>query len=295
MRTIFSLLTLLVLSTSVLANEIDQLKTAADVNTFVKKAFPEFANSMLLDETRVPKTQFVKNNFYKLDLDVNGTTDLIIDSFHCMAVTSSSDGKYDVHPIDQGGFLINLYSLTNILHVGKAPLLVIRRYDENSKNLGGKETEKKILMKFGEFIEYNPKPDNFRIEKIVFKEGGCFGNCPIFDMYVFGDKSAYYQAIKFNDQQGNFGATLDRATFDRLVQTINYIGLTRLSSHYDVNWTDDAAADLEITYNGKVKKIHDYGLVGTFGPANLYNQFFELRDSQKWLPAGPRLSSVTNN
>src|SRR5215470_2299701 len=129
MRIVFCLLTILLLSPSLLANEIDQVKTAGDVNAFLKKTFPEFANSMLLDETSVPKTQYVKNNFYKLDLDGNGTTDLIVDSFHCIAVTSTREGKYDFHPIDQGGFLINLYALTGIKYLSKTPLLVIRRYD----------------------------------------------------------------------------------------------------------------------------------------------------------------------
>jgi hypothetical protein len=109
-------------------------------------------------------------------------------------------------------------------------------------------------------------------------------------MYIFGDRSVYYEAIKFNKQQGNFNTTLDQEAFNTLIRTINYVGLSGLASRYEVNWTDDAAIDLEITYNnGKVKKVHDYGMIGTFGLANLYSQLFNLRDSQRWRPAGPRI------
>jgi len=290
MKTLFALLILLLIVVPSFANEIDTLTTPAEVNAFLKKTFPDFANSVLLDETNVPKARFVKNNFYKLDLDGNGLTDLLIDNFHLVAVTSSSETKYDVHPIDQGGFLINLHTLTGISYLNKTPLLAIRDYDERTQTVGDKKTEKTILMKFGEFIEYNPKPDKFNIQKIVFKEGGCFGDCPIFNMYIFGDRSVYYEAIKFNKQQGNFNTTLDQEAFNTLIRTINYIGLSRLASRYEVNWTDDAAIDLEITYNnGKVKKVHDYGMIGTFGLANLYSQLFNLSDSQRWRPAGPRI------
>ncbi len=52
---------------------------------------------------------------------------------------------------------------------------------------------------------------------------------------------------------------------------------------YAVNWTDDQASILEITFdNGKVKKIYDYGLIGTFGLDRVYQLLFKLRENQKW-------------
>jgi len=151
MKIFFFLLTLFALGLRVPASEIDNLKTPAEVNAFLKKAFPTFAESMLLDEANISKTKYGKNHFYKLDLDGNGLTDLLVDGPRFVAITTKTDGKYDIHPIDQG-FSGSTQTLTSIRQFGTTPLLVIRRYDTDSKTVAGENTEKTILFKFGEFI-----------------------------------------------------------------------------------------------------------------------------------------------
>jgi hypothetical protein len=59
--------------------------------------------------------------------------------------------------------------------------------------------------------------------------------------------------------------------------------LTSLKDEYSVNWTDDQTSTLEIKFNnGQIKRISDYGMIGTFGLEHIYDQLFALRKTQKW-------------
>ena len=50
-----------------------------------------------------------------------------------------------------------------------------------------------------------------------------------------------------------------------------------------MNWTDDQASTLTLTYNnGLVKTIEDYGMIGNYGLILLYNKLQALRFNQDW-------------
>ncbi|HEY4291315.1 MAG TPA: hypothetical protein VGN00_29640 [Puia sp.] len=52
------------------------------------------------------------------------------------------------------------------------------------------------------------------------------------------------------------------------------------------DWTDDQTLTVEIRYNGKVKKIEDYGELGTFGLKRLYSFFFSWKKRVEWEEEG---------
>lgn len=90
-------------------------------------------------------------------------------------------------------------------------------------------------------------------------------------------------AIEYNKRSGHFTTTIDDAHYRQLTAMINYVKLRSLKNKYAVRWTDDQTVSLEIKYNnGLVKKIEDYGAIGTFGLECLYNQLFALRNTQDW-------------
>ena len=135
-----------------------------------------------------------------------------------------------------------------------------------------------LIFKFGDFYEYNPSPDNFSIQAISISTTPCYGSCPIFELDIKGDGTANYDAQEYNDKTGKFKAIIDTASFSKLIQTINYIKLTSLKDAYRVHWTDDQTVTLEIKFNDAlVKKISDYGKIGTYGLQHLYSQLFALR------------------
>jgi len=279
LRFAWTLVLFLFLTVSVSANEIDELKTAADVNLLLKKLFQKDADPLMLDEKAVPAGDFGKNTFHKVDLDGNGQTDLMVESNYLFAVTD----KHDLVMVDHGGFTFYRYTLLKIEKVGGDTLLRVRPRKDTELPQPTSEAELTLTFKFGGFIEYNSTPDHLKIESVTLSTSGCFGSCPIFTISIKADRSATYQAKQFNKQQGEFKGTVAPADFDRLVGIINYMRLGSLKNEYAVSWTDDQGSKLTIKYDGgKVKQISDYGMIGTYGLENLYDRFFELRGSQKW-------------
>ena len=226
-----------------------------------------------------------KNKFFKLDLDANGLTDLVVNGKYLFAVTDEGNGKYNRHFIDRGAFTSRNYNLLAILPKESLPLLVVQGYNRYQRAGAGIAATKPdtLLLKFGAFIEYRPTPSKLRVSQISFSTSGCFGTCPVFELTIRADRTAAYHAIEYNKKKGEFTATIDTAAYNRLVATLAYIQLPTLKDSYRVNWTDDQTVDLEVKLgNGEIKRIHDYGAIGTFGLANLYAQLYKLRETQSW-------------
>ena len=285
MRTLTTILILLLTANLTLANDIDKLQTNNDVQKFLEeKVNPKWKDEIFFEKTEQEDTSaFGKGKFFKMDLDNNGLTDLIVNGTYFFAVTDKGNGNYESHFIDRGSFMLDKHTLKNIVYKHKTPLLIIGNYNEYNF---GNNTDTKIdtiVLKFGEFYEYNSTPDNFKIEEISFSTSRCYGTCPVFKLTIKADRTAKYDAIEYNDKKGKFKTVLDTATFNTLLQTINYLKLTSLKDEYSVNWTDDQTSTLEIKFNnGQTKKISDYGMIGTFGLEHLYDQLFALRKTQKW-------------
>ncbi len=267
------------------SSDIDNLKTKDDVKNFlVQKVDTAWRNEDPF-ETMIGKdtSLYGKGTFFKLDLDNNGFTDLLINGKYFFSITDSGNGHYTSNFIDRGTFMLDKYTLKNIVYKEKTPLLVIDKYSEF--NFGKKSNSKldTLILMFGAFYEFNSSPDNLKIDQISFSTSPCFGTCPIFELTIKGDRKAKYYAKQNNSKKGKFKATIDSVSFNNLLQTINYLKLTTLKEEYNVNWTDDQTFTFEIKFNsGQTKKISDYGGIGTFGLEHLYDQLFALRKTQKW-------------
>jgi len=284
MRTLTTILILLLTANLTLANDIDDLQTKDDVQKFLVKINPEWEKYDFFENTGKEDTSaYGKGNFFKIDLGNNGLTDLVINGKYFFAVTDNGNGNYESHFIDRGTFMLDKHTLKNIVYKDKTPLLIIGSYSEYNFGKNNDTKTDTLVLKFGEFYEYNSTPDNFKIEEISFSTSHCFGTCPVFELIIKADGTAKYNAIEYNDKKGKFKTILDTATFNKLLQTINYLKWTSLKDEYSVNWTDDQTATLEIKFsNGQTKKISDYGMIGTFGLEHLYDQLFALRKTQKW-------------
>jgi hypothetical protein len=71
MKVILSVLLALLVTGSVAANEIDDLKTFDDVNRFLKqRVLPKDFETVILDQSKATTSNaYGKHKFYKLDLD----------------------------------------------------------------------------------------------------------------------------------------------------------------------------------------------------------------------------------
>lgn len=272
---------LLLFSTTCFANEIDRLQTNQDVSNFlIKKVDKNFKKYLPLDNSPkvVDTAKYGRNKFFKVDIDNNGLTDLIIYGYRdLLVVLDNGKGNYIFRYIDNGTFSLNTATLLSI-DTTSTPRKIIIQQRENS--------EKKVdtlIFKFNNFIEYNVNPTNNLIfDKVTIKTNQCFGTCPIFEMTINKDRTATYKAIKYNDETGEFKATIPIKEFTELIELLNYLQLDKLHNDYAVNWTDDQTVTTEIKYNNKSKTITDYGKIGTFGLSMLYSKFFNWRKVIEW-------------
>lgn len=241
------------------ANDIDRLKTIKDVGQFLIKEI----------DTNDDIHSYGIVNFYKLDLDNNGLTDLIVDRNVCFIVLDMGNGQYEKRSIYAG----KPYTVVNAIHWKGNPLLIVKSSDVHNNVRTYNLQNDTLTFKFGDFIEYNSNPDHLKVEEINFKsDGGSMIAGASFEMKIGQNRKMTYRKGKTVST-----TIIDAAVFDKLIQTINYIKLDSLESGYSVEWTDDEDVELEVKFNnGKIKKIGDYGACGTFGLQNLYRQLFSL-------------------
>lgn len=266
---------------------------------------------MLADKYKVTK------GFYREDFDNNGYTDLIaiggwgyehgnppIVKFADVLVVMNF-GKDSVQISSLGNTLH--YSLVpQVIHKDGRPMIAIHTEEPDPTDLKlpvRRDTITRVLTyNFGNLIEYNALPAKHKIEKIQFAAEPCFGKCPIFEIVVNQDRSAWFIAQAFNfsrewDEkgEGSYKTTLKQEDYDRLISLVNYLDFTKMNDEYFLTATDLPGATLIITYDGgKKKEIHDYGKQGTYGLKALYRLMEELRFNQNWKkaqePKGMRLN-----
>jgi hypothetical protein len=272
-----------------LANEIDQLQSLGEVTDFLQKYDRRFQEEMLFKPGTADTLGYGQSRFFKLDLDGNGLTDLVVDGKYLLAVTAASNRTYRLHFIDRRNSGSARYAqLHRLVYVGTTPLLVVKtgreHFDLSSNRVSSEARVDSLVFKFGGFIEYQAASAQLPIARLTFSALGCFGTCPVFELTIRADRRATCHAIRYNSNlRGHFRGIIDTAAYNPLLATLQYLQLSALKDAYAVDWTDDQTVKLEVTFtNGQVKRLEDYGGVGTYGLANLYAQLFALRETQTW-------------
>lgn len=277
---LLNLFLFLLINSVCFGNDIDALQTCHDVNQFLAKKVDKFFKQYppLYDSPSVALVKSGRNKFFKVDMDNNGLTDLIVYADeHLLAVLDDGKGKYWLNYLDNGTFSSNKVTLISIDSASLPRKIIIQQWKKSGK------TPDTLISMFHGFIEYNTHPArDLSFEKITFKTSQCYGHCPVFELSINKDRTAAYHAIMYNDKGGEFKGVIPAQEFDELMELLRYIGPDKLDNRYDVGWTDDQTATTEIKYNGLSKIISDYGKIGTYGLAILYNKFFSLRTSVDW-------------
>lgn len=308
MNKTFLLTILLIVSQPVLGqkiiSKIDSLNSIADVEKLIRsfgKDYQKFSLKPITEFKSYGKDDFCKRiadslnitkSFYKADFDNNGYTDLLTigDYYNFMIFVVMNYGNNS----------LKLNSLTKS-HFQQCtfPKLIndtiIRYYYMHEPDWEAKDQTKSLkfsdlILKYGDFIEYNSQPKNYAIQKIEYRAAKCYGPCPQFFISIDNDKTSIFKAHAFNketesskEMKGTFQTIIRDSSFSEIINLLNYLDFPNLNDNYAVSWTDDQTCTLTITYNnGQVKKIRDYGLIGTYGLSRLYQLLFELRFNQDW-------------
>lgn len=286
-------------------SKIDSLASNAEVEKLIQTFDTDYQKFALQPITAFkswhPRNEFcskiadslnITKSYYKADFDNNGYTDLLATGdyygFVIFVVMNYGHDSLKLNRLTRRSF--QECTFPKIIND-----TIIRYY--YMPEPAWKEKEQSItlqfinlIFKYGDFIEYNPQPKNYSIEKIEYQTTECFGTCPKFFLSIKKDKSAIFKAELYNretrnskETNGTFKATIRDSSFFEIINLLNYINFPNLKNNYSVNWTDDQTCTLTITYNdGQVKTITDYGLIGTYGLDRLYRLFFDLRFNQNW-------------
>ncbi|MDX5513115.1 MAG: hypothetical protein LPK01_12945 [Hymenobacteraceae bacterium] len=83
------------------ANEIDNLKTQKDVHQFLIDKFDkDFYDLFLLIDDPNASSAYSKGKFFKIDLDNNGLSDLVVNGRYLLIVIDNGKGKFQSHIIN---------------------------------------------------------------------------------------------------------------------------------------------------------------------------------------------------
>ncbi|MGB3548877.1 MAG: DUF6438 domain-containing protein [Saprospiraceae bacterium] len=96
---------------------------------------------------------------------------------------------------------------------------------------------------------------NYR-PRIVFEQGPCFGQCPVFKMTVYDNGFVLFEGGNFSAKPGEWSKTLSRSAVDELLAKFDAADLNRLQNVYRSRVPD--ASSITITYidkTGKQKSI----------------------------------------
>jgi hypothetical protein len=223
----------------------------------------------------------------KADFDNNGYTDvLVVGNWYghsVLVILDSGENRFYIKMITRRSFQEPTYPVLTMIGSNS----VIFDYTRKRYTSAQAETELEtdtLIFRYGNFVEYHNIPAQHKIEKIEYETGFCFGSCPVFSMKITSDRKAIYEGNNYNFPDGKYRGIVDSAHYNMLTSLLNYIHFTELDSGYFVTWSDDQDCTLIITYDGgKIKKIDDYGLLGTYGLNRIYSILFDMRDDQKWI------------
>ena len=299
-------------SQSVFGNAIDSLKTNEDVLVFFR-SIDEKMRDDLFRKLEIRSTDsIIKHyncdgifekwkaaNWEKTDFNRDGNTDIIA-ILYWSPRSQYSISEYEIYiAIDKGN---NTFKLTRLTRgnfsncevakpstIGNDQVLLYyhkKDWQGNTNNYGDTYSAKQtdtLIFKDDGFIEWNTRPAHYEVRSIIFKTYGCFGSCPVFEMKINDNGKATFNAIAYNKQKGRFTTIIKKENLSEIISLINYIDLKKLKDQYTVSWTDDAGCNLIVKFNdGSVKKIYDYGMIGSFGLSRLYELFEQLRENQDW-------------
>jgi hypothetical protein len=236
----------------------------------------------------------------KADFDGNGLTDMLLtgsfkDEFSIIVVMDNGlhNGQDRFRAISLTRYSFRPVTFPVVYQTDDGPVIIHfqfpdTRYSDEPEPARVLRADT-LIYKFGNFINQNDAPLHHQIDSIFFATEPCFGECPVFDMSINSSRQAIFTQKEFGKpidgkgMKGSFGATITRTSFLEICSLLDYIDFPKLQNSYRVPWTDDWGCNLTIVYDGgKVKTIHDYGLLGTPGLSLLYDKLLALRTTQKW-------------
>lgn len=275
-----------------LFNKIDSLKTAKDVQEFINNDQNKINHFLIVDD-KINHDSYCRviadslnstPNWEKADFDGNGLTDLLVTG-------NTSDVPKTIYILDKGnhfeskniskGRLYEQCSFSSIKDnkIEYQSIKILSRLGFLSNLI-----KENLIYKYGGFIEENTAPVRHNILEIEYETSGSHWNKFVLKMEIVSNRDVTWMSR--NDgflTTGVYTAKLSQEKFKEIVDLLNYINFENLADEYEVGYSDASTRYLKVTYdNLKIKKIRDYGGMGTRGLQRLYDMLNDLKGNQKW-------------
>ncbi len=282
--------------------KLDSVSTAAEVEAIIGKVDEHYAkfkvNTALsfADDNCFRLADLSKlSAITKADFDKNGFTDLLVMGMlgkHpvVLCLMGSINNEIDMHIISK--HFRRTCSIARIVYENGNPLIEYKYFKAYYAIVYKDElvNSVKLISKFGGFIEYNPSPKEYNIEKIEYKNnGGVWIPYSGFSIEINSNRKGRYiiNNPDFMSRRQNeyisFTGMIPNVMHTEIAGLLNYSDFANLNDNYAITATDNATSLLKITYNGgKVKTIKDYGLLGTYSLSRIYQMMDSLKASIAW-------------
>lgn len=223
----------------------------------------------------------------KADFDGNGYADLLLigileKSPMILTLMGSSDNRVSIHILTH--WRSRRCSIAKTVTEGDHTFIEHRYFRAFSLIADSL----KLVFKFGDFVEYNPSPRVYNIEKIEYRFNDAF------TLEINSDREAALKATEYDRLRGQYMnakyiGRINAMEYDELLSLLNYSDFPSLQDRYMVAGSHYSSGILKVTHsNGQVKIIADHGLVGTFGLSRVHDRIAALRTNQNWKLEAPK-------
>lgn len=121
--------------------------------------------------------------------------------------------------------------------------------------------------------------------RIFLRRGGCFGDCPIYQVTIGGDGTVQYRGEKFVLVPGRHTAKIDPEAVRCLVEDFKAADFWSLAPQYVASVTDSSPYTISITIGGRSKTTLDYvgGVVGMPKEVKALEDEIDLIAGDQWV------------
>ncbi|MFN2493008.1 MAG: DUF6438 domain-containing protein [Pyrinomonadaceae bacterium] len=100
---------------------------------------------------------------------------------------------------------------------------------------------------------------NSLISEVSLKREGCFGPCPVYEVFLRSDGTATYIGKANVQRIGRYRGSIGKSEFLRIAQIVERQDFFSLKSKYFVSMTDLATVIIRAVRRGRTKKVENYG------------------------------------
>ena len=102
------------------------------------------------------------------------------------------------------------------------------------------------------------KVGDVNVPIIKLEKTSCFGNCPVYSLYIFENGSVIFDGVKNTDIIGSYKKQLSHSELKDIINSFNNANFFDFEDEYTSSITDLPTTYISYNYKGKYKKIRDY-------------------------------------